>query len=378
MKKRIIILGATGSIGYNTIEFIRSQKDAFSIVGMSAHTKVEEFLKLASEFSVDNLAISGFSSYKDDSIKYFGDSGIIELLQDVDADIVVNGISGASGLLPSVHTLKTGKDLALANKETAVIAGSLVMNLAKECGKKILPVDSEHAAIFQLLRYRPVEQLSKIILTSSGGPFRTSDYKVLVNATPEDAVKHPTWNMGNKISIDSATLANKGLEVIETTSLFDVTYEDVEVLIHPQSYMHSLIKTTDGSLYAQISEPDMKVPIMNALLHPEIGKKPFTQLDLTNKVLEFYKPDTGRFPMLQYAYDALKHGGSYSIVYNAANEVAVGSFIKRQIGFMDIPRIVNNILQNDWSSVPQSFEDVLDIDIRSRVKTMEAIDNKWY
>lgn len=378
MKKKIIILGATGSIGINTIECIRSQKDKFSIVGLTAHTNVERLVELGLEFSVTHIAASGVSSYKDDSIRYFGAQGIIDMLQDVDADIVVNGITGASGLMPSVYSLATGKHLALANKETVVIAGSLISQLAMKHDRMILPVDSEHAAIFQLTRFRPASYVKKIILTSSGGPFRNSDYKTLLKATPEEALQHPTWSMGAKISVDSATLANKGLEVIETATLFDTHYSDIEVLIHPQSYVHSLIKTYDGSLYAQISEPDMKVPIMNALLYPDIGMKSFTELDLTDKVLTFCRPDTSRFPMLQYAYDVLQEGKAYSIAYNASNEIAVNQFINKRIGFMDIHRVVYKTLQDDWGYSPESFEEVLDIDRRVRSRTMELIENKWY
>lgn len=378
MKKRVIILGVTGSIGFNTLEFIRSQREHFTIAAMSAHTNSSRLLELKKEFPLSVLAITGTESSPDESIRYAGSDQLIKMLYDVDADIVVNGISGASGLMPSVHSLKSGKHLALANKETAVIAGKMIMDLAIENGKRILPVDSEHAAIFQLSRFRPTEHITKIILTSSGGPFRTTDYKRLLTATCQDALKHPTWNMGAKISIDSASLANKGLEVIETKSLFDVSANNIEVLIHPQSYVHSLVKTTDGSLYAQISEPDMRVPIMNALLYPEIGKRAFTQLDLTNKTLEFYKPDCGRFPMLQYAFEVLERQGAYSIVYNAANEVAVSAFLQERIGFMDIPRIVHLLLQKDWAHAPSSFEEILEIDQRCRTIAEESITSKWY
>ncbi|MCF7940155.1 MAG: 1-deoxy-D-xylulose-5-phosphate reductoisomerase [Spirochaetia bacterium] len=378
MHKRIIVLGVTGSIGWNTLEFIRSQREHFTIVGMSAHTASDKLLELSAEFPLSKLALSGSTSCEHERITYHGEQGLLDMITDEQADIVVNGISGASGLMPSVAALSSGKDLALANKETAVIAGSLIMRLASDMGRTILPVDSEHAAIFQLSRYRPAVQLNKIILTSSGGPFRNSDYKTLLNATPEMALRHPTWTMGSKISIDSATLANKGLEVIETTSLFAVTHSDIEVLIHPQSYVHSLVRTTDGSLYAQISEPDMRVPIMNALLYPHIGKRSFTQLDLTDKVLEFFKPDLGRFPMLQYAYDVLKSAGSYSIVYNAANEVAVEYFLNKKVGFMDIHRIVNQTLQDDWVHTPSSFDEVLEIDTYTRIRTLENIKNKCY
>jgi 1-deoxy-D-xylulose-5-phosphate reductoisomerase len=378
MKKQIIILGATGSIGINTIECIRAFKEKFTIVGLSAHTNEHMLLEFAREFGVKQLALTGSTHSKSGKVGYFGAEGVLELLEQTEADIVVNGITGASGLLPSVRTLETGKDLALANKETAVIAGDLIFELALKMNRTILPVDSEHAAIFQLTRFRPEAHIKKVVLTSSGGPFRNADYKTLLKATPEQALQHPTWSMGAKISIDSATLANKGLEVLETKALFDTDYDSIEVLIHPQSYVHSLVKTHDGSLYAQISEPDMKVPIINALVYPDIAMKAFTDLDLVDKTLTFSKPDVGRFPMLQYAYDVLKLRGAYPIAYNASNEIAVEHFLKKNIGFMDIPRVVNNILGLDWTHTPTDFEQVLTADREVRQKTEEIIENRWY
>ncbi|MGM0431219.1 MAG: 1-deoxy-D-xylulose-5-phosphate reductoisomerase [Spirochaetota bacterium] len=377
MKKKVIILGATGSIGNSTIECIRSQKDIFQIVGLTSHSSATALRLLADEFDVKQTVLSCCSD-DENHFAYYGSSGILQMLQDTEADIVVNGITGASGLMPSVYALETDKDLALANKETAVIAGNLISDLAVKNNRTILPVDSEHAAIFQLTRFRPTSYIKKIILTSSGGPFRNADYKTLLRATPEQALQHPTWSMGSKISIDSATLANKGLEVIETVSLFDTSWEHIDVLIHPQSYVHSLIKTHDGSLYAQISEPDMKVPIINALLYPDITKKTFTELDLVDKTLTFSNPDMGRFPMLQYSYQVLKSGGAYAIAYNASNEIAVEHFLHRGIGFMDIPRVVNNILQLDWSQRPGSFEEVLLIDREVRRESAEIIKKRWY
>lgn len=377
MKKKIMVLGATGSVGKNTIEFIRSEKHRFQITALSAHSNKATLQRLAKEFDVTHTALSCESS-KDPAFTYHGTKGLLQMIDEVDADIVVNGISGAAGLLPSVHALESGKDLALANKETVVIAGELICELASKKGASILPVDSEHAAIFQLTRFRPHEHIKKIVLTSSGGPFRTAEYKTLLQATADMALRHPTWSMGHKISIDSATLANKGLEVIETVRLFDVRMEDIEVVIHPQSYVHSLIKTTDGSQYAQISEPDMRVPIMNALMYPEIGQQSFAELDLTDKVFEFFKPDYKRFPMLQLAFDVLAHAGSYSIAYNAANEIAVELFLSGDIGFMDIPRIVSRTLEHDWQYKPESFEHVLSIDTRSREVTREIVEHRWF
>ncbi len=374
MKKRIIILGATGSIGFNTLDVVRRFHEDFEIVGMTAHTQTELLCKIAQEFDVKNLALSG-KVKQIEEISHYGSQGVLDLIHQTEADIVVNGISGAAGLMPSVVTLESDKDLALANKETVVTAGPLISELAKSKNKRIQPVDSEHAAIFQLTRFRPENHLKKIILTSSGGPFRNTDHESMKKATLKDALNHPTWAMGSKISIDSATLANKGLEVIETVHLFGVSPDMIDVLIHPQSLVHSLIKATDGSQYAQISEPDMKVPIMNALLYPEIGNTMFKDLDLTDKVLEFFKPDTQRFPMLKYAYEVLRAEGSYSIAFNAANEVAVEAFISGQIKFMDIPELVSSVLQLDWSQKSLSFAEVLSIDRKVREKSIEILES---
>ena len=354
MKKRIILLGATGSIGKNSLEVIRQLPDEFEIVGITAHSNRSALEQIAAEFKVPNTALSGHDRN--------GYDAILDLIRDTDADIVINGISGAAGLMPSVVSLESGKDLALANKETVVIAGHLISDLAGRMDCRIQPVDSEHAAIFQLTRFRPENHLTHILLTSSGGPFRTATLEQMEHATIEDALKHPTWAMGSKISIDSATLANKGLEVIETVHLFGVQPEQIEVLIHPQSYVHSLIRTTDGSQYAQISKPDMKVPIMNALLYPEIGNHLFNSFSLKGAVLEFFDPDLERFPMLCYAYDVLALGGSYSIAYNGANEMAVEAFIQKRIPFMGIPAMVHEVLQHDWSMTPETFSHVLAVD----------------
>lgn len=373
MKKKIIILGATGSIGKETLEVVKRNKSSFSIVAVSAHNNIEKLIDIANEFDVPVLAVSGRKT-KNDRIIFSGANSIIDMLNNTDADLVVNGIAGAEGLMPSVVSLKSGKTLALANKETIVMAGQLIMNLSEKLKKKILPVDSEHSAIFHLLENRKMNTIKEIILTASGGPFREMPISNFPNISLKDALKHPTWEMGKKITIDSATMANKGLEVIEAHGLFSLPADKIKVLIHPESRVHSLIRTNDNSMFAQISNPDMKVPIGNALFYPELMRSSFGDLDLANTSLTFFEADYERYPLLKYAYDTITHGKSYPIAYNAANEVAVGFFLSSQINFIDISKIVSNILEKDWSSDPLSFEEIIETDQIVRKLTKHYIE----
>ncbi len=369
--KRIIILGTTGSIGKNTLDIVRSDREEFSIAGLSAHTNETELLKTAEEFGISgSLALTGKET-SDQKIGYTGREGLLRMIRETDADIVVNGIAGSSGLMPSVAALENGKHLALANKETIVMAGSLIKKLASEKNLLILPVDSEHSAVFNLLRGRNPKEIAQIILTASGGPFREKPIEEFGRITLEETLKHPTWAMGMKISIDSATMANKGLEVIEANELFDMEGSRIKVLIHPQSMVHSLIRTADGEMYAQISEPDMRMPIQNALTYPEIRHNPYGFLDLADRTLNFYAPDMEKFPMLALAYEVLKLGGGYKIAYNAANEIAVKAFTEGSIGFTDIHRIVEKTLNLDWGDTPGNFESVLETDKKVREAASE-------
>jgi len=369
--KRIIILGTTGSIGKNTLDIVRSDREEFSIAGLSAHTNETELLKTAEEFGISgSLALTGKET-SDQRIGYTGREGLLRMIRETDADIVVNGIAGSSGLMPSVAALESGKHLALANKETIVMAGSLIKKLASEKNLLILPVDSEHSAVFNLLRGRNPKEIAQIILTASGGPFREKPIEEFGRITLEETLKHPTWAMGMKISIDSATMANKGLEVIEANELFDMEGSRIKVLIHPQSMVHSLIRTADGEMYAQISEPDMRMPIQNALTYPEIRHNPYGFLDLADRTLNFYAPDMEKFPMLALAYEVLKLGGGYKIAYNAANEIAVKAFTEGSIGFTDIHRIVEKTLNLDWGDTPGNFESVLETDKKVREAASE-------
>ena len=360
--KRVLVLGCTGSIGKSTLDVIRNMKNEFCVAGLSAHTHIEEVKKLASEF---NCKYTITSVERTDGIK--------RLIDETKPDIAVNGIAGSAGLEPSRLILDAGIDLALANKETIVMAASLVQNLAKKRNCSILPVDSEHSAIFNLVERYGSENIESLIITASGGPFRTLPKEKLAGVTVEDTLKHPTWNMGKKITIDSATLANKGLEVIEACRLFHVPVSKIQVVVHPQSIVHSLIRTNDGVMYGQISEPDMKHPIVSALSWPKVLPNFMQKFDLFDHELTFYKPRYEDFPMLRLAFYAAEKNCGYTIAFNAANEVAVQAFIEKKIGFLDIPKITDKTLQKDWTKEPDDFEEVFAIDAEARKYAEELL-----
>lgn len=363
MKKKILVLGCTGSIGSSALDIVRRFPDLFSVCGLTAHARKTELEKLCREFSCTNAATAVTEDSPDE---------IRCVIEKSNADIAVNGIAGSAGLMPSVWCLQNNINLALANKETVVMAGPLIKELASAKGRSVIPVDSEHSALFFLIERFGKERVSSLILTASGGPFRTLSADKLASVTLEDALKHPTWNMGKKISIDSATLANKGLGVIEACRLFDMPPEKVKVAVHPQSLVHSLIQTVDGDLYAQISEPDMRRPILSALTWPEVIENDLKKLDLTSAVgdegicMNFFAPRFKDFPLLGCAYEAQKAGGAYTIAYNAANEVAVEFFLQRKIGFTAIQNTVTAVLDKDWSQEPENFEAVFALDTKAR------------
>lgn len=362
--KNIVILGATGSIGSSCIDIVRNNPELFRIVALSAHHDKRGLEALAAEFKPRQSVLSGET----------GEESLLNMIRDSDADIVVNGISGASGLRPSIAALEAGKDLALANKETIVMAGPLIRSLAEKAHKKILPVDSEHSAVFNLIEAYGKDSISEIILTASGGPFRTWDTAKLAHIRPEDALKHPTWSMGAKITIDSASLANKGLEVIEACRLFDVPPEKVKVVVHPQSLVHSLIRTRDGVLYAQISKPDMRHPILSALSWPDYVPNHLDHLSFDQIcTMQFEPPRYADFPLLGLAYRAAGLGGSYTIAYNAANEIAVAAFLANELSFPGLAEVTARILELDWSKEPLSFEDVFSADRDARSKAHSVI-----
>jgi len=359
--KKILVLGCTGSIGTSTLSIIKNMPESFRACGLVAHTSRDKVRALAQEFNCK----SALTSEDPDCIR--------RLLIETRPDIVVNGISGSNGLLPSKTVLDAGVDLALANKETVVMAWPFIKSLAEKNHARILPVDSEHSALFNLIERIGKNSVSELIITASGGPFREYTPEQLLHVTAVQALNHPTWKMGKKITVDSATLANKGLEVIEACRLFDVSPDNVKVVVHPQSIVHSLVRTVDGMLYGQLSDPDMKHPILSALTWPEDVRNYLEPFDLFDKSLTFFRPRTEDFPLLQYAYEAARNGGSYTIAYNAANEVAALAFLSDKIGFSDISRIVRTILDKDWKMLPDSFESVFDIDKKARTLAEQLI-----
>ena len=361
--KRVLVLGCTGSIGTNAINIIKNMPQDFMLCGVQAHNNKERLTEISEKAKCPSL-LTG----EDNSPEAFQ-----KLIEQSKPDIVVNGISGAAGLLPSKLVLENGINLALANKETIVMAGPLIKELAYDKGVKIIPVDSEHSAIFCLSEKIGKENISKIIITASGGPFRTLTKAELEQVTVEQALNHPTWQMGKKITIDSATLANKGLEVIEAARLFDATADNIEVVIHPQSLIHSLVRTKDGMLYAQISEPDMKHPILNALTWPDNKENFLEPFELFDKTMTFFKPRLQDFPMLSYAFECVKFGKAYPIAFNAANEVAVNAFLEEKITFQTISRIVRSVLDKNWNKKIVTFEDVFEADDEARKYAAELI-----
>jgi 1-deoxy-D-xylulose-5-phosphate reductoisomerase len=372
MKKRVALLGATGSIGKSALDVLRQGRDFFEPVLFSAHTQGEKLLKLKGEFSGASLALSG-KGEGPGGIDYFGNEGLLTAIAGADADIVVNGVSGAPGLRVSMAAIQSGADLALANKETIVMAASLVLAEADKAGVRILPVDSEHSAVFALLEAHGKKRAAELLLTASGGPFRTRSATSLKSVSPREALAHPVWSMGPKITIDSATLANKGLEVIEAAGLFGVEPEHIKVVIHPQSIVHSMIRLNDGAVYAQLSKPDMRLPIHNALYWPECLPCPFARLDFEGLTLEFERPDTEKFPMLPLAYEAVRRGGVYPAVYNAANETAVDAFLSGRIGFTDIAELTGKTLSHDWQTGDYSLHSIFEADKKARNLTIRYI-----
>ena len=368
-KKRVIVLGATGSIGDSSLDVIRSNPDSFTVAALSAHSDGVALSALKAEFPGASAVLSGTE----------GESALLDMIRDTDADIVVNGIAGSSGLLPSVAALESGKDLALANKETIVMAGPLVRSLASRAGRSLLPVDSEHSAVFSLIGAYGHEAVSEVILTASGGPFRTWDEGRIRAATPADALKHPTWAMGSKITIDSASLANKGLEVIEAVRLFDLSPDSVKVVVHPESLVHSFVRTRDGVLYAQVSHPDMRHPILSALFWPEQSDNDLRPLTFDEAFdMHFEPPRRDAFPMLGLAYRAASLGCLYTVCYNAANEIAVERFLAGSLPFGGIAELVAKVMDDDWSTEPTSFEDILEADRRARGNARQYVkERSW-
>jgi 1-deoxy-D-xylulose-5-phosphate reductoisomerase len=352
-KQKVCVLGVTGSIGDSTLDVLRQHAHRFQLVAIAAGSSWQKVAKIAKEFEVEHLcmwneeAAQNLSAELDTKVSY-GMEGLLEQTSLAEVDVVVNGLVGSIGCLPTMRALEKGKRVGLANKETLVMAGTVVEEvLLANPNSKLLPIDSEHSAIFQCLQDRPVEEIETIQLTASGGPFRTLDKSEFKNITVERALKHPTWSMGPKITIDSATLMNKGLEVLEAHFLFHVPFEQIDVVVHPGSIVHSMVQFRDGSLMAQLGAPDMKVPIQYALSYPERWPLNVDRVSLPELgKLEFYKPDTDKFPCLRLAYEAGKRSGTAPAILNAANEILVPAFLEQKISFLDIPKKLEKALES--------------------------------
>ena len=378
--KKIGLLGSTGSIGTQALEVIRNNKDKFEVVFLTAGKNRTLLEKQIKEFHPKVVAIAGEedASLLKEQFKglevLHGMEGIIEAAKSSECQLVLNALVGMMGLLPTEAAIKAGKDIALANKETLVVGGSVIMTAGQQYNVKILPVDSEHSAIFQCLQGNYHNPIKRIILTASGGPFRGYSLLDLEKVSLEDALKHPNWNMGHKVTIDSASLMNKGLEVIEAYHLFHVAVDQIHVVVHPESIVHSLVEFEDHSVMAQMGLPDMKVPIQYAFTYPDRIKNNLQPLDLAKiGSLTFEEPDLRVFENLKLAYEALKAGESYCILLNAANEVLVDLFLKRQIQFLDIQNTIKDMMHSHRSMEGLSIEDRIDFDREIRRKVLE----KW-
>ncbi|OKH35978.1 1-deoxy-D-xylulose-5-phosphate reductoisomerase [[Phormidium ambiguum] IAM M-71] len=383
--KAITLLGSTGSIGTQTLDIVSQHPDKFRLVGIAAGRNVEMLAQQVRQFRPEIVAIcdedklpelkAAIADLDPQPILLAGDAGIIEVARYGDAEAVVTGIVGCAGLLPTIAAIEAGKDIALANKETLIAGGPVVNPLVEKHGVKLLPADSEHSAIFQCLQGVPQGGLKKIILTASGGAFRDWPVEKLAEAKVSDALKHPNWSMGRKITIDSATLMNKGLEVIEAHYLFGADYDDIEIVIHPQSIIHSLIELQDTSVLAQLGWPDMRLPLLYAMSWPERIYTDWERLDLVKAgSLTFREPDHNKYPCMQLAYAAGRAGGSMPAVLNAANEQAVALFLDEKIGFLDIPRCIEWVCDRHRTDHQQnpSLDDILAADQWARQEVLAA------
>ncbi len=375
MKKKVIILGSTGSIGSRTLDVIRDFTDIFEVVGLSSNNRIDILEKQINEFNPKCIVFGDTINYltaekiaKTKNIEIFkGLSGLVKMIEEFECDIVVVATVGFTGLLPTLKAIELNRTIALANKEVLVTAGHLVMSQAKQKKVNILPIDSEHNAIFQCLFGQDKSAISKIILTASGGPFRNYKPEKLKHVTIQDALKHPTWNMGAKITIDSSTLMNKGFEVIEGMHLFDVPIDLIDVVIHPQSVIHSLVEFIDGSILAQLGKTDMYLPIQNILTFPQRYKTHLKSINLTELGdLSFYKPNKEMFPCLRIAYDAGRTGGTIPAAMNAANEIAVEKFLNGEISFTDIPLIIEYTLSRHKNIQNPDLDSIIHADVSSR------------
>ena len=371
--KKIIVLGASGTIGQNTIDIIRRFSNRFELVGVSVHTKTEVLDALRAEFHFQDFAVTDSTAAAWYDIKH---RSLERFLTETPADIVVNGIASSAGLQASLIAVRTHRTLALANKESIVMAGSFLQKEAEKYHSIIIPVDSEHSAIYSLIRAHGRDAVERLIITASGGPFRTWTRERIQGATLQDALKHPTWTMGAKITIDSASLANKALEVIEAVQLFDVPTDRITVAVHPSSIVHSMVQLTGGEVYAQLSPPDMRNPIFTALSYPEEPPSYLAPLDFSKPLdLHFEPPRLDDFPMLPIGFTAARKKAGYPIAFNAANEQAVAAFLRGKVRFVQLAEITGRVMQEDWSTVPKDVADVMQIDESARRRADSIIEH---
>lgn len=381
--KKIAVLGSTGSIGTQALDVVRNLPNEFKISVLAANSNVELFSKQIEEFKPDLAVLADENAYKILKEKNFdgteiagGRQAFIDAAGFDGVEIVLTSMSGFAGLEPTIKAIKCKKNIALANKETLVVAGEIVTNLAEEYGVKILPVDSEHGAFFQCLQGENYKSIEKLLLTASGGPFRGKTRADLQNATVNEVLAHPTWNMGKKITVDSASLVNKGLEVIEAKFLYGVEYDQIQVVVHPQSIVHSMVEFCDGSIIAQLAAPDMRLPIQYALTYPDRMISPIKKLDFWQiKNLTFEQPDIETFKGLKFAYEAGKIGGSMPCVFNAANEVAVAAFLQGKIKFLQIYDVIENAMNARAVIKNPTLEILLDEDKTVRNLSEKFIEN---
>ena len=369
MKKKVTILGSTGSIGVNALNVINNLD--IDVIGLSANTNSQLLIEQAKKFQPESVSIVDEDAYlvvkdalKNTSIDVLcGKNGLLEISSRDDVDLVLNALVGSSGMLPTVYAIRAGADIALSNKESLVMAGKIIERERKKANVNIFPVDSEHSAIWQCLVGESKEEVKRLILTGSGGPFREKKISTFKDIKPEDALKHPNWEMGKKITIDSASMMNKGLEVVEAVWLFEMDPQKVDIVVHPQSIIHSMVEFDDTSVKAQLGLPDMKIPIQYALSYPNHIKTNWEPLDLVKiKSLTFEDVNDERFPCIKLAYESLARGGTSSSVLNVANEQAVYRFLKKEIGFMEIPKLIETAMNNhDWTEDP-SINDILSLE----------------
>lgn len=382
-QKKILILGSTGSIGVNTLEVIRKFPNNFKVSGLTVNSNIDQLEKQINEFSPESVVVIDEkkaeelrSKTKNKCEVLSGTEGLIKIAKENNYDILVTALVGFAGLAPTIEGIKRRKRIALANKETLVVAGELISEMLYKYGAELIPVDSEHSAIFQCLIGEEKDYIDKLILTASGGPFLDLDKEKLSTVTVDQALAHPNWKMGSKITIDSATMMNKGLEVIEAHWLFGLPKEKIEVVVHPQSIIHSMVEFVDGSIKAQLSLPDMKLPIQYALTFPERLNADFVETKLPKiRELTFFEPDYDKFECLNLAYEVMEIGGTTPCVLNASNEVAVDKFLKGQISFTDIPDIINRSLDKIENHRSPDLETIFKCDRQTREFATKLFDN---